>query len=406
MDFAITGLGLYNGLGKTAMTSFSSLLDGKSTIVPITWPDFSTDIFPQSHKAVPTTMAGVCPEPEDFECIPGFEKSWKHLDPVIKIGILSASEAVTDSGLNSTNVGVIFSSFGTGVSAKLDMLGAFNQGKRFSPRRSLNIESEHTAAQVAALFDFNGPNYSLVSACATGIVAIDAACAYLKANPDLDGMLVGATDKTSDAFDMYWFNLLGALSPTGVSAPFDKSRNGFVMGEGAATIIIEPLVKALKRGAKIYATVKGCGIVTNFDSDTSPDPEGKGAIQCMLKACRQAGLHPSFIDYVNAHATSTPVGDIIEYDAIARIIEHDVVVVSNKGQIGHAMSACGLIESIYTILSMETGMSPGNANLVDPIGSSNLILPTESLKVDIKYAMKNSFGFGGRNASMILEKWK
>jgi 3-oxoacyl-[acyl-carrier-protein] synthase II len=397
MDFAITGIGLYNGLGKTARNSFDALLDGKSAIVTKSWPDY---------KVVPTTNVGSCPQPDDSECISRFEKYWKHWDPAIRIGLLSADEAVTDSGIDSTNVGVIFSTFAAGTEVRSDMLAAFYQNKRYSPRKSFNIESEHTAAQVAALFGFHGPNYAMVSACATGIVSIDTACAYLKANPDLDAMLVGATDMTADAFDMYWFNLLGATSSTGVSAPFDKSRNGFVMGEGAATIIIEPLVKALKRGAKIYATVKGCGIVTNFDSDTSPDPEGKGAVQCMLKACRQAGLHPSFIDYVNAHATSTPVGDIIEYNAIARIIEHDVVVVSNKGQIGHAMSACGLIEAIYTILAMETGMSPGNANLVDPIGSSNLILPTESLKVDIKYAMKNSFGFGGRNASMILEKWK
>jgi 3-oxoacyl-[acyl-carrier-protein] synthase II len=285
------------------------------------------------------------------------------------------------------------------------MLAAFNQGKKYSPRKSLNIGGEHTAAQVAAVYGFNGPNYSMVSACATGIVSIDAACAYLKSNPDLDAMLVGATDRTADAFNMYWFNILGALSPTGMSAPFDKSRNGFVMGEGAATIIIEPLSKALKRGASVYATINGCGVVTKFDSDTSPDPEGEGAVQCMLRACRQAGLHPSFIDYVNAHATSTPIGDIIEYNAIAKIIKHDVVVVSNKGQIGHAMSACGLIETIYTLLTMKMGISPGNANLVDPIGDSNLILPTESIKVDVKYAMKNSFGFGGRNASMILERW-
>jgi 3-oxoacyl-[acyl-carrier-protein] synthase II len=405
MEFAITGIGLYNGLGKNARNSFSALLDGKSTFIPTEWPQDDSQLFPQTHKGVPVTLAGEVNQPDESENKPKFEKYWRHWDPVTRIGLLSADEAVTDSGIDSTNVGVIFSSFAAGSVVKMDMLAAFNQGKKYSPRKSLNIGGEHTAAQVAAVFGFNGPNYSMVSACATGIVSIDAACAYLKSNPDLDAMLVGATDRTADAFNMYWFNILGALSPTGMSAPFDKSRNGFVMGEGAATIIIEPLSKALKRGANVYATINGCGVVTKFDSDTSPDPEGEGAVQCMLAACKQAGLNPSFIDYVNAHATSTPVGDIIEYDAIAKIIKHDVVVVSNKGQIGHAMSACGLIETIYTLLTMKMGISPGNANLVDPIGDSNLILPTESIKVDVKYAMKNSFGFGGRNASMILERW-
>lgn len=404
MHFAITGIGLYNGLGKDAVTSFYALLEGKSAIVPISWPEYDVQLFPQSHKAVPTTLVGKCPQPEESENKPKFEKYWRHWDPVTRIGLISANEAVNDSGIDSVNVGVVFSSFAAGTYVKSDILAAFNQGKRYSPRKSLNLGGEHTAAQVAAVFGFNGPNYSMVSACATGIVSIDTACAYLKANPDLDAMLVGATDGTTDAFDMYWFNLLGALSPTGMSAPFDKSRNGFVMGEGAATVIIEPLVKALKRNAKVYATIEGCGIVTNFDSDTSPDPEGEGAYQCMLTACKNADLDPSHIDYVNAHATSTPIGDIIEYNAIAKLLDN-VIVVSNKGQIGHAMSACGLIETIYTLLTMETGKSPGNANLVDPIGDSNLILPTKAIDVDIKYAMKNSFGFGGRNASMILEKW-
>lgn len=407
MDFVITGIGLYNGLGKDARTSFCSLLNGESTIVPISWPDFNPDIFPQSHKAVPATVAGLCPEPEESECIPGFEKYWKHWDPVTRIGLLSAKEAVTNSGINSTNVGVIFSSFAAGVSVKLDMLGAFNQGKRFSPRKSLNIEGEHTSAQVAALFGFNGPNYSLVSACATGIVAIDAACAHLKANPDLDAMLVGATDKTADAFDMYWFNLLGALSPTGVSAPFDKARNGFVMGEGAATLIIEPFHKAFKRKANILAFIRGCGVVTKFDSDTSPDPEGEGAYECMMKACKNALIDPSDIDYVNAHATSTPVGDMIELRAISRLLGEGkhVPVVSNKGQIGHTMSACGLIEIIYTILAMDGGISPGNANLNDPESiPDNINLLRDKSMIRGKYAMKNSFGFGGRNASIILER--
>lgn len=407
MDFVITGIGLYNGLGKTARTSFSSLLDGESTIVPISWPDFNHDTFPQSHKAVPATMAGLCPEPKDSECVSEFMGYWRHWDPATRAGLLTVEEAVLESGIDSCNVGIIFSTFAGGPELRSKMLAALNQGKRYSPRKSLNISREHMAAQVAAIYDFNGPNYSMTSACATGIVSIDTACAQLRANPELDAMVVGAADKTANALEMYWFNLLNAMSPTGVSAPFDKSRNGFVMGEGAATLIIEPFHKAFKRKANILAFIRGCGIVTKFDSDTSPDPEGEGAYECMMKACKNALIDPSDIDYVNAHATSTPVGDMIELRAISRLLGEgkQVPVVSNKGQIGHTMSACGLIEIIYTILAMDGGISPGNANLIDPeISFSNINLLRGKSTIRGRYAMKNSFGFGGRNASIIIER--
>jgi 3-oxoacyl-[acyl-carrier-protein] synthase II len=175
------------------------------------------------------------------------------------------------------------------------------------------------------------------------------------------------------------------------------------MGEGSATVIIEPLGKAKARGAKIYAVVNSTSFITLFDSDTSPDPEGIGAKLCVQQALDKAGITADQINYINAHATSTPTGDQIEFDAMQSIAP-DRVMVSNKGQIGHAMSASGIIETIYTVLSMRDSVSPGNANLTEPLGTGMNLINTAT-PMDIKYAIKNSFGFGGRNASMILERY-
>jgi 3-oxoacyl-[acyl-carrier-protein] synthase II len=240
------------------------------------------------------------------------------------------------------------------------------------------------------------------SACTTGLTSIDSAINTLKANPELDAMIVGGSDHIAEPIYMYWFQSLGALSFNG-SFPFDKQRNGFVMGEGAATIVIEPLSKALARGARIYSIVKSCNFITLFDSDTSPDPEGIGARACVKGALDKAGITADDIDYINAHATGTPVGDQIEFDAMQEITPNRVMV-SNKCQIGHTMAGAGIVETIYTLLSMRDSRVSGNTNLTNPCGTG-MILPTSTMDLNIKYAIKNSFGFGGRNASMVLERY-
>jgi 3-oxoacyl-[acyl-carrier-protein] synthase II len=175
------------------------------------------------------------------------------------------------------------------------------------------------------------------------------------------------------------------------------------MGEGAATIIIEPLSKAQDRGAKIYGIVKSTSFVTLFDSDTSPDPSGQGARLCVQQALDKAGITADQIDYVNAHATGTPIGDQVEFDAMLDLTPGRVMV-SNKGQIGHTMASSGILETIYSLLTLRDQRTPGTANLVEPL-SQGMILPTNVMDVDVKYIIKNSFGFGGRNASMVLEKY-
>ena len=404
MDYVITGIGVYNGLGTTPESSWANLLAGKSAIQQLTWPDDNPDKFPSTHRSIKVNIAANSPKLQDTDPHPGyFDYGWADWDPNTRACLLTVDQAIQDSNLTSKNVGVVVSTFGSGTTLRLDLFSALNNGaRRVSPRKTLNIGLDFPAAQIAAIYRVTGPNTSMDSACTTGITSIDSAINQLKANPELDAMIVGGADHMAEPIYMYWFQNLGALSLDG-SRPFDKTRNGFVIGEGAATIIIEPLNKARARGAKIYGIVKSTSFVTLFDSDTSPDPSGQGARLCVQQALDKAGIIANQIDYVNAHATGTPVGDQVEFDAMLNLTPGRVMV-SNKGQIGHTMAASGIIETIYSLLTIRDQQTPGTANLVEPL-SQGMILPTNAMDVDVKYIIKNSFGFGGRNASMILEKY-
>ena len=405
-QYVITGIGIYNGLGTTAEASWTNLLAGQSAIKPILWPEDNPDKFPPTYAIQKAKVAAKSPIPID-EYPEHFAYGWPHWDPNTKAGMLTVDQAIVDSRLTSKNVGVVFNTFGSGTTIRLEIFSAMMNGaKKISPRKTLNIGLDFPAAQVAAIYKVTGPNTSMDSACTTGLTAIDHSINMLKANPDLDAMIVGGCDHIAEPIYMYWFQNLGALSlddSASASCPFDNKRNGFVMGEGAATVIIEPLSKAQARGANIYGIVRGTGFVTLFDSDTSPDPNGLGARQCVNQALTKAGVAADSIDFINAHATSTPVGDQIEFNAMQEITP-DRVMVSNKGQIGHAMAGAGIVETIYTLLSMRDSRVPGNANLTDPCGDG-MILPTSAMNLNIKYAIKNSFGFGGRNASIVLERY-
>jgi 3-oxoacyl-[acyl-carrier-protein] synthase II len=404
MDYVITGIGVYNGLGTTSESSWANLLAGKSAIQQLTWPEDDPDKFPSTHRSIKVNIAATSPKLRDTDPHPDyFDYGWADWDPNTRACLLTVDQAIQDSNLTSKNVGVVVSTFGSGTTLRLDLFSALNNGaRRVSPRKTLNIGLDFPAAQIAAIYRVTGPNTSMDSACTTGITSIDSAINQLKANPELDAMIVGGADHMAEPIYMYWFQNLGALSLDG-SRPFDKTRNGFVMGEGAATIIIEPLSKAQDRGAKIYGIVKSTSFVTLFDSDTSPDPSGQGARLCVQQALDKAGITADQIDYVNAHATGTPIGDQVEFDAMLDLTPGRVMV-SNKGQIGHTMASSGILETIYSLLTIRDQRTPGTANLVEPL-SQGMILPTNVMDVDVKYIIKNSFGFGGRNASMVLEKY-
>lgn len=406
-QYVITGVGIHNGLGSTAELSWQQLLAGTSAVKLLTWPTDDSNRFPATHSNLKVKIAASSPAPAG-QIPEKFASVWSQWDPNTQACMLSVNEAVTDANLLSTNVGVVISTFGSGTTFRLDLFSAMNNGtKKVSPRKILNTGLDFPAAQVAAFYKVTGPNTSMDSACTTGITSIDYAVNTLKANPELDAMIVGAADHMAEPIYIYWFQNLGALSLSDeitASCPFDVNRNGFIMGEGAATIIIEPLSKARARGATIYGIIKSTSFVTLFASDTGPDPYGEGAKACVQQALTRAGIRAEEVDYINAHATSTPVGDDVEFNAMLELTPGRVMV-SNKGQIGHMMSASGIVETIYTLLTMRDSRTPGTANLVTPLGEG-MILPTTATDINVTYAIKNSFGFGGRNATIVLEKYR
>ena len=408
-QYVVTGIGIYNNLGHTANESWSNLLAGKSAVQQITWPEDTPDNYPATHASVAKIKIGAPsnkltasdPHPEKFDY------GWTHWDPNTRACLTSVEEAVRDANLTSTNTGVIITSFAGGSSLRLDIFNAINKGRtKYPPRKILNIGLDFPAAQVAGIYGFSGTNTAMDSACTTGITSIDYAITSLKADPNLDAMVVGGADHLVEPINLFWFQSLGALclgDRAEDNCPFDERRAGFVMGEGAATIIIEPLSKALARGAKIYGKILSTNLYTLFDSDTSPDPEGLGARTCVKGALDKAGITADQVDFINAHGTSTPIGDDVEFNAMLDLTPGRTMV-SNKGQIGHTMSQAGVVETIYTLLGMQQGVQPGNANLVTPLGAG-MLLPASAVELDVKYAVKNSFGFGGRNASMVLERF-
>ena len=408
-QYAVTGIGIYNGLGTTAESSWQSLLQGNSAIQQFDWPEDDPSKFPATHSSIKIKTAALSPKLTAEDAHPElFNRGWAQWDPNTRSCLLSVNEAVNDSQLKSKDVGVVISTFGSGTTFRLDFFASLDRGaKKVSPRKTLNFGLDFPAAQVSSLYKVEGPNLSIDSACTTGLTNIDVAVSTLKADPSLDAMIVGGSDHTADPIYMYWFQTLGALSPFEdlrlASCPFDIDRSGFVMGEGAATMVIEPLSKAKARGANIYGLIKGTGFVTVYESDTSPDKDGRGAREVMKKALANADIKAEDIHLINAHATSTPVGDFIEYDAVSKLFPGRNCV-SNKGQIGHTMAGAGIVETIYTLQGMRDGVIPPNANLRNPIGDG-LQLPRQSKKFDVKYAVKNSFGFGGRNASIVLERY-
>lgn len=407
-QYVVTGIGVYNSLGKTAQESWTNLLSGKSAVRQISWPEDDPTKYPATHASVAKTHIAAPSNRilEEDSHPEHFDYGWRHWDPNTRACLMSVDEAVRDSALVSTRTGVIITTFASGTTTRLELFHALNSGRtKFPPRKVLNIGLDYPAAQVAAIYGFTGTNTAMDSACTTGITSIDYAISSLKADPDLDAMIVGGADHLCEPLNIFWFQSLGALclgdDPT-ANCPFDVNRSGFVMGEGSATIVIEPLSKAQARGAKIYGKILSTNLYTLFDSDTSPDPTGIGARTCVQGALDKAGISANEVDFINAHATSTPVGDDIEFTAM-KALTPGRVMVGNKGQIGHTMSQSGIVETIYTLLGMQQGRQPGNANLINPLGIG-MILPTEAIDIDVKYAIKNSFGFGGRNASMVLER--
>ena len=280
----------------------------------------------------------------------------------------------------------------------------------FIPSSLINLIS----GQISIKYGFKGPNHSVVTACSTGSHAIGDAYRIIS-NCEADIMIAGGAEAAICKLGVAGFAAARALStsfndnPKEASRPWDKNRDGFVMGEGAGILVLEELEHAKKRGAKIYAEIIGYGMSGDAYHITAPEPSGTGALSAMNNALKNAKLNPEKIDYINAHGTSTPLGDLIELQAVSKLLNNNVnhlLMSSTKSSIGHLLGAAGAVEAIFSILSMQNNVAPPTINLHEKAdeGKDFNLVPNASIKKNINYSLSNSFGFGGTNASLVFKK--
>jgi 3-oxoacyl-[acyl-carrier-protein] synthase II len=348
-------------------------------------------------------------------------KDLKKMDRFIQLALVAAEEAVTDAGWkpeaeeDRVRTGVMIGSGIGGLPTIYEASVQIFQGKTrrlspfFIPSALINLASGH----VSIKFGFKGPNHSVVTACATGVHALGDA-ARLIALGDAEVMIAGGTESAISEIGMAGFCASRALStsfndtPTKASRPWDKDRDGFVMGEGAGVVVLEEYEHARKRGAKIYAEVIGYGMSGDAHHITAPSEDGDGAYRSMKAALKSARVSPADVQYVNAHGTSTPMGDDLELGAVERLWgEHGrrLAMSSTKSAVGHLLGAAGAVEGIFSILAIRDGIAPPTLNLENPSRESPIDrVAKEAQRRDISVALSNSFGFGGTNASIVFRK--
>lgn len=406
----VTGLGILSPVGIGIEENWENITQGRSGIGPVTRFDCSS---------YPSRIAGEIKDfhPSDF--MP--EKLIKRLDPFVRIAVAGAVMAVEDAGLkitpqNAQRVGVI-----TGVG--LGGLGTIeyyrdvlvNRGpKRVSPFFIPMAIPNMASGQISIMFGAKGPNTVLCTACAAGTHAIGEAFRVIQRG-DADCMITGGCESVITPLAFAGFSTLKALStrndePEKASRPFDKDRDGFVIGEGAGILVLEELEHALSRGARIHAEVLGYGLTGDAFHMTAPPDDGEGAANCMEMALSDAGLEPKDIDYINAHGTSTPLNDIVETRAIKKVFgEHaySIPVSSTKSMTGHLLGGTGGIEAVYSVLTIKSGIIPPTINLEATEPEMDLdYVPNEARRQEVQRVMSNSFGFGGTNAVIIFGKYQ
>lgn len=411
----VTGLGMVTPLGSGVDHNWSEITAGKSGISKIENFDVS-DISCRIAGQVPGAD-----QPGGLNLDDWIDpREQRKQDRFIQLGLAAACQAVEDSGWKpddreaQNRTGVMIGSGIGGLESIVVTDQLMNEkGPRrispfFIPSALINLISGH----VSIRYGFRGPNHAVVTACSTGAHAIGDA-ARMVALDDADVMIAGGAEAAVCRIGMAGFAAARALStsyndtPEVASRPWDKGRDGFVMGEGAGIVVLEELEHAKARGAKIYAEVKGYGMSGDAHHITAPSDDGDGGLRAMQAAMKRAGLTPADIDYVNAHGTSTPLGDVIEAKAVARLLGDaigSVSISSTKSATGHLLGAAGAIEAIYSIKAVETGMLPPTLNLNEPeddVAGFDLV-PLKSRQRQVRNAMSNSFGFGGTNASLIV----
>ena len=404
----VTGLGMLSPVGNDVDSSWKNILAGKSGIAPITSFDSST---------FTTQFAGEVKGFDVEQYIP--KKECKKMDKFIQFGIVAGKQALIDSGLEVTPENA--SRIGVAVGSGIGGLGMIedNHSRMLDsgPRKISPFFVPSTITNMISGFfsifeGLKGPNINVVTACTTGVHNIGIAARTI-AYGDADAMIAGGAESTICPLGIGGFAAARALStrndsPETASRPWDKDRDGFVMGEGAGVIVLEEYESAMARGATIYAELVGFGMSGDAYHMTSPPVDGEGAAAAMVNAINDAQISPSDIGYINAHGTSTPAGDIAEVSAIKAVFSedaHKLMVSSTKSMIGHLLGAAGAVEAIFTILALRDQTAPPTINLDSPGDGCDLDFVANKAKTkDMDYALCNSFGFGGTNGSLLFKK--
>ena len=414
----ITGMGMVSPLGCGVETTWQRLLKGDSGAKKIDTFDVSdiscriACVVPRGDGSGGTFNADQWMEP----------KEQRKVDNFILFGMSAAKQALDDAGWHpqsheeQTSTGVLIGSGIGGVEGiAANAVILHEKGPRrvspfFIPGRIINLASGYVSIE----FGLKGPNHAVVTACSTGAHAIGDA-ARMVALGDAEVMVAGGTESPVNRISLAGFAALRALStgfnedPTRASRPYDKDRDGFVMGEGAGVVVVEALEHAKARGAKIYAELIGYGMSGDAYHITAPSPDGDGAFRCMSMALKRAGIAAGDVDYINAHGTSTPLGDEIELGAVQRLVGNAagrVSMSSTKSCVGHLLGAAGAVEAIFSILAIRDGVAPPTINLDSPSVETPIdLVPHKAREREINIALSNSFGFGGTNASLIFSRY-
>ena len=407
----VTGLGAVTPIGLNVQDFWNGLISGKNGVAPIT--HFDPSKFDTKFAA----------EVKDFNPDLYFDKkAVKRLDRFSQFAIAASVQAIDDAkvdfeNFNKDRAGVIFGSGIGGLETLQNEHWKYFQDKNpgiISPFFIPMMIADLAAGQISIRFGLKGPNYATTSACATASHAISDAFMLIQRG-SADFMICGGSEASITEIGMGGFNAMKALSTwnerySEASRPFDKDRNGFVMGEGSGAIVLEELNHALKRGAVIYAELSGIGLTADAHHITAPAPGGEGAVRSMKMAIEDAGLDLTQIQHINAHGTSTPHNDINETKAIKTVFgdhAYKLVVNSTKSMTGHLLGAAGGIEAIATILSIKNSMIPPTINLDNPDPECDLNYSAKAVtKMEIKNAISNTFGFGGHNASLLFNKFE
>lgn len=406
----VTGLGLVTPVGIGVEQTWTSLCAGKSGVAPITRFD-ATDYQTKIAAEVKDFHA------EDF--MP--KKDAKRVEPFIAYALAATRMAIDDSGLvidssNESRVGAITGCGLGGLRFMEDtVLRVSNHGpKRVSPFFIPMMIGNMAPGMISIHFGAKGPNSSLATACAAGTHAVGNSFKLIQ-NGAADAMITGGTEAVISPSCVAGFNSMKALStrnnePEKASRPFDRDRDGFVVGEGCGILILEALDHALARDARIYAELTGYGLTGDGFHMTSPPPDGSGAVRCMQAAIEDAGLDPKAIDYINAHGTSTELNDLYETRAIKTVFQdhaYSLAVSSTKSMTGHLLGGAGGVETVFTALTVHQDLIPPTINYENQAEECDLdYVPNSVRQVKIENAMTNSFGFGGTNATLVLSKFK